>query len=188
MKNIFSILAMLSLAFATSCGTQKAAAPAAAPIGEVEISIPCSGPEFFSNETFVRASAMGFSANMEVASQKAQMDARTKLAAAVETLIKSTTDRYVSSHESGMADETVGKYQSLAQSVVQQTLSNSRVICQKTTQTADGQYRCYIAMELAGENVLKQTVNTISNDTKLRTDFEYEKYKKQHEAAMAAQQ
>ena len=42
----------------------------------------------------------------------------------------------------------------------------------------EGQYKAYVAIELGGIDVVKAMNNKISNDEKLRVDFEYEKFKK----------
>ena len=51
--------------------------------------------------------------------------------------------------------------------------------------TPDNKYKVYIALELAGNELLEGISNSIKNDDKLRIDFEYEKFKKVFEEEMS---
>lgn len=79
----------------------------------------------------IRASAMGISNSQEIASQKAMTAARAKLAAAIQTTVKTVTDNHASSYEAGQQEEAKGRFQSLTREVVNQTLNGVKVICQK---------------------------------------------------------
>lgn len=83
-------------------------------------------------------------------------------------------------------EESRGRYQTRALEVVNQTLTGVRTLCQKTTMSPDGKYKSYVAIELAGNDVATAVATSISNDEKLRTDFEYEKFKDVFEQEMAA--
>jgi hypothetical protein len=45
-------------------------------------------------------------------------------------------------------------------------------------------YTAYVAMELGGEELVKQTANKLSADEELKVDYDYEKFKKSYEEAM----
>ncbi len=169
------LLGLLFLVAAmTSCGSSKEAVTGLE--GDVEVIVPCSGPEFLTSAEYFRASAMGFSNSMEIASQKAMSSARAKLASAIEVAVKSVTDNYLSSYEENQKEEARGRFQSLSREVVSQKLTGVRVICQKTMRAPDGQYKCYVAIELAGNEISSAMQDRISDDSKLRTDFEYKKF------------
>jgi hypothetical protein len=72
--------------------------------------------------------------------------------------------------------------------VVKEKLSGVRVICEKTMKTPEGKYRVHIAIELAGDELLQGINNRASKElkdnTKLRIDYDYEKFKKEFEAEM----
>ena len=68
---------------------------------------------------------------------------------------------------------------------MEQELSGTRVICEKTMKTPDGKYKVYVSLELAGEEPPNAMVNRPPNDDKLRIDFEYEKFKKIFEEEMS---
>ena len=44
--------------------------------------------------------------------------------------------------------------------------------------SAPGNTICYACVELTGDAIIDVVADKISNDEKLRTDFEYEKFKK----------
>ena len=171
MRNYY--LFMLSVAVMFGCGTSKSVAPAT----DVEIIVPCQGVEYMTSADFFRANAMGISNNQQIASQKSMTSARATLAAAIESKVKTVTDQYVSSYENNQKEEARGRFQSLTREVTNQTLRGIRVICQKTMKTPEGMYKSYVAIELAGEEIAKAMNDRISKDDKLRTDFEYEKFK-----------
>lgn len=117
--------------------------------------------------------------------KKAMTEARAEIATAINAKVKSVTDSYVSSYQQGENDESKSRYQSLTRTVVEQELSGTRVICEKTMKTPDGKYKVYVSLELAGEEIMNAMANRIKNDDKLRIDFEYEKFKKVFEEEMS---
>lgn len=130
--SLFTIVVM------TSCGSSK---PAMQPVQQpavqqdVEINVPCSGPEFQTNKEYFRASSMGLSTDMSIAKKKAMTEARAEIATAISAKVKSVTDSYASSYQQGENDESKSRYQSLTRTVVEQELSGTRVICEKTMKT-----------------------------------------------------
>ena len=160
--------ALLTIVVMTSCGsskpvTQTVQQPAVQQ--DVEINVPCS--------------------DMSIAKKKAMTEARAEIATAINAKVKSVTDSYVSSYQQDENDESKSRYQSLTRTVVEQELSGTRVICEKTMKTPDGKYKVYVSLELAGEEIMNAMANRIKNDDKLRIDFEYEKFKKVFEEEMS---
>lgn len=175
MKKIYYVLIM-SLFLTVGCGGQKQLVQK--PQEDVEINVPCSGPEFMPSKDFFRASAMGLASDMTMAKKKALAEARAELATAMNATVKRVTDNYASSYQVGEQDESKSRFQDLARTVVSEKLTGTRVICEKTMKTPDGKYKVYVAVELAGEEIMNGMNNRIKNDDKLRVDYEYEKFKK----------
>lgn len=175
MKRMYCV-ALLAGMLVYACGGQKQLVQKNQE--DVEVIEPCFGPEYMTDAEHFRASAMGGSSNQELARQKALTAARATLAAAIGTTVKTVTDKYLSSYDVGPQEEAKGRYQSLTREVVNQTLNGVKVICQKMMKSPEGQYKAYIAIELGGSEVVEAMKNRISNDEKLRVDFEYEKFKK----------
>lgn len=169
-----SVFAATMLAI-TSCGSSKTVQ---APAGDVSVYVPCSGPQYMTNNEYFRANAMGLSSDMNIAKQKAMAEARTQLAQAIEVKVKAVTDNYTSSYQTGETEEAKSRFQQLARQAVQQKLSGIRVLCEETMRSPEGKYKVYVALELAGNEIAEEMSNRINNDEKLRIDFEYEKFKK----------
>ena len=183
MKKISMIvMAALGVACLTGCGSSKTAAQSQQ---DVEVVVPCSGPEFMTNNEYFRASAVGLSTDMNIAKKKAMTEARTGLAEAIQTKVQAVTDNYSSSYQQGENEEAKSRYQSLARQVVSQELAGIRTICEKTMKTPEGKYRVYVSVELAGNEIMEAMANRIKSDDKLRIDFEYEKFKKVFEEEMS---
>lgn len=183
MKKInYCMVALLSLVLA-SCGSSKQAV-AQVP-QDVAIEVPCSGPEFMTNKEYFRASAMGLSTDMSIAKKKALSSARTEIATAISSKVDVVAEDYVSSYQQGEKDESKRRMQEMSRTVAKQQLSGTRIICEKTMKSPDGNYKVYISMELAGKEIMDAMANRMKNDDKLKIDFEYEKFKKVFEAEMS---
>lgn len=175
-------VAMMGAMFACSAPKQVAQVQQA---DEVDFDVPCSGPEFFTNGEYFRASADGLSPNMSIAKKIAYADARAGLASEIQAKVNVVTDNYSSQHDFNGNQEAKQRFQDLSRTVVSQVLNGTRVICEKMKKTKDGKFHCYVAMELAGEEIIKNMADRISQDDKLKIDFEYEKFKKDFKEEMA---
>lgn len=176
MKKIFVLSSVFAAMLAiTSCGSSKTVQ---APAGDVSVYVPCSGLEYKTNNEYFRANAMGLSSDMNIAKQKAMSAARTQLAQSIETTVKAVTDDYASSYQDGENEEGKRRFQELGLQATKQKLSGIRTICEETMRTPEGKYKVYVAIELSGNEIKEAMANRISNDDKLRIDFEYEKFKK----------
>jgi hypothetical protein len=146
--------------------------------GETIIEVPCSGPEFFSDGEYFRANQLGDSQDQATAKKKAMSNARADLASSIETTIKGVIDNYVNSRELNNTEEVEERFESLTREVINQKLNGVRTICEKTAITDDGKYKTYIAIELAGEELMNAMNERLSNDAKLKIDYDYEQFKK----------
>ncbi len=180
MKNLL-LIALAVFAFA-SCSPKNAPANAT----DVEIVEPCFGVEFQGTEEAFRASGLGVSTDQALARQKAMTAARAALAAQIEVTVKTVTDDYVSAYTSNQDEEVRGRYQSLTREVTNQQLQGIKTICSKMMKSPEGKYKAYVALELGGEELLNQINTRLSDDDKLRTDYEYEKFKEVFDAEMKA--
>ena len=78
------------------------------------------------------------------------------------------------------------RVQEIARTVVNQQLKGTPVVCEGTMPGSQpGNTICFACVELTGKSVLDGIASQISNDEKLRTDFEYEKFKKVLEEVMS---
>lgn len=179
---VFALVALIAMPLMQSCKSSKKSA--SAPKGEEKIEMYCSGPQYSSDAQYFRANDVAESTNQSMAKKKAMSNARLALAASIETTVKAVIDNYFSSYTSGQAIEDRERYEGLSREVVNQKLNGIRTICEEYTKTAEGNYKCYVAIELAGDEIAKGMSQRISDDEKLKIDFQYENFKKTFEKEM----
>lgn len=177
------LMVTLSVAILSGCKSKQKATTIAGQ-GEKELVLPCFEDQYMTAGGNLRANAIGESMDQMTSKKKALTEARTELAAQINTLVKTVTDNYVKSGEFNNQEELLERYEGLTREVVKQELNGTKIICQKMTQTASGNYKTYIAIELAGSELLSAINNRISNDEMLKIDYNYEKYKKTFEEEM----
>jgi hypothetical protein len=182
-KLALSALTIIALGtvFVTGCKSKK---EVKAPKGEVEVSVPCSGPDFFTTNKFFRANSIGESEDQVVSKKKALTNARNELAQAIQTTVKTVTDNYVNSREMNNREEVEERFESLNREVVDQTLSGVRTICEKLMKTGEGRYKTYIAIELSADELVAKYNERISKDERLKIDYDYEKFKETFDKEM----
>lgn len=185
MKNTNFFLSMLILAsiILTNACKKKTSLPP----DEKEVIVPCSGPQYWTDNKVFRANAVGESFDQMTAKNKALSNARAELAASISTLLKGVTDNYVNSREFNNREEVEERYESLNREVVNQELNGIRTICERMVKTKDGKYKTYIAIELSSDKLIEsynQRMQRISRDERMRIDYDYEQFKKTFEREM----
>ena len=184
-RSLLGLMITFSLIFILpGCKSSKTATSASKVPDEQEVVRLCYGPEYQSNKEKFRVSATGESMDQMMSEKKAVTEARSKLAAQIETLVKTVTDNYGKSGELNKKEELMKRYETLSREVVNQKLTGTIEICNKQTKTKDGNYKTYVAIELAGNEVLAGLNNKLSNDEMLKVDYNYEKFKKTFEEEM----
>ncbi len=169
----------------TACKSKKKTVEPKLPEGEVEVVIPCSGPEFFTNDKVFRANALGESMDQATSKKKAMSNARADLASAINTQVKAVIDNYVNSREMNNREEVGERYESLAREVVDQKLTGTKTICEKMMRVGGtGNYKAYVAIELSAQDLLSAYNERISSDERLRIDYDYEKFKETFDKEM----
>lgn len=152
--------------------------------GETLIEVYCSGPDYQSDNEFFRANQVGESVDQATAKKKAMSNTRAELASAIQTTVKTVVDNYVNSRELNNVEEAEERFESLSREVVNQELTGVKTICEKTTKTSEGKYKTYIAIELAGNELMSALNERLSKDDKLKIDYDYEQFKKTFEKEM----
>lgn len=182
-KLALSTLMIITVAavFVTGCKSKK---ETKAPKGEVEVSVPCSGPDFFTTNKFFRANSIGESQDQVTSKKKALTNARNELAQAIQTTVKTVTDNYVNSREMNNKEEVEERFESLNREIVDQTLSGIRTICEKLMKTDQGTYKTYVAIELSADELVTKYNERLSKDERLKIDYDYEKFKETFEKEM----
>jgi hypothetical protein len=180
----FVMLVLLAFVAAPTMQSCKSSKKASAEKGEVAITTYCSGPEYYSDDEYFRANNSGESTNQSMAKKKAMSNARLDLAASIETKVKAVIDNYFSSYTSGQDIDDKERYEGLSREVINQELNGIRTKCEQFTKLENGNYKCYVAIELAGDEILNGMKNRISDNEKLKIDFQYEKFKEEFQKEM----
>jgi hypothetical protein len=181
-KFTYSTLMLVALGgvFLAGCKSKKAAAPK----GETEVVVPCSGPDFFTNSKFFRANSIGQSQDQVTSKKKALANARAELAASIQTTVKAVTDNYTNSREMNNKEEVEERFEQLNREIVDQKLTGLKTICEKLMKTEDGAFKTYIAIELSADELVKSYNEKMSKDDRLKIDYDYEKFKETFEKEM----
>lgn len=177
MRTISTILIISVISFAmvfSSCKRKKGVSPSK---GATELNIPCSN-EGRSDKDFFRADNNATSQNMSLSRERALTLAKQRLAGLIETQIKSVTDRYVNEYDVGDRQEFSGKFENLTREVVNQTLRDVAIICEKNFQEQNGRYTTYVAIEVNKETLFNGFDNYISRDEKLRVDYNKQQFER----------
>ena len=180
-KSILMLTAVVALLVISGCKSKEKAVKES---GETLIEVYCSGPEFFANAEYFRANQVGESVDQATAKKKALSNARADLASSVQTTIKGVIDNYVNSRELNNVEEAEERFESLTREVINQKLTGVKTICEKTTKTDDGKYKTYVALELAGDELMNAMNERLSKDAKLKIDYDYEQFKKTFDEEM----
>lgn len=180
---------VLLLAMISSCRNTRTPATISQkpslPEGEVEIVVPCSGPEFFTDGEVFRANSIGESIDLSVSKRRAMTNARAQLAASIQTTVKSVTDNYVRSSENNNDENLEERFESLNREVVNQELRGIRKICERYFHTPEGKYKTYVAIELSAQELVSAYHSRLQNIKGI--DFDYEKFKQTFEEEMIKQ-
>lgn len=190
MKNriqLLSVVCIWAIFLFQGCGSSKVSKVQESqktPVDEVEVIVPCSGADFFTNNKAFRANSLGESSDQVTAQKKALINARSSLASSIQSTIKSVTDNYVNSREFNNREEMEERFESLNREVVNQELSGTQIICEKYTKTSDGRYKAYIAIELTTDKLIEKYNERLAADDRLKIDYDYEQFKKTFEKEM----
>jgi hypothetical protein len=178
-KIMFFTAALAGLVAVSSC---KSSAPSVASVqGEKEVSIPCDDKK--TDKDYFRGLGIGQSKDLNTAREKARMNANAEMAGSMTTVIKSVSERYV--NDAGQVPSDFSEtFEGMTKQVINQQINNVSVACNKTTQTQDGMYKVYIAVEANKEEVLKAIERDAMANKKIETLFNREKFRENFNAEM----
>lgn len=146
---------------------------------EKEVVVPCKEAVTNGDKKYFRANGMGESQSETVSKEKAIMVAQNFLATSIQSTVKTVTDRYTNSREMGTREDLEAKFESLNRQVVEQSLSGTRVICEKLFRTDDGRYKTYVAIELSADELVTKYKESLSRNEKIQIDYDMEKFRKE---------
>ena len=143
--------------------------------GFKEIKIPCQN-EGRSDKKNYRADASAKSSNMQASREKALLAAKQRLAGFINSKIKSVTDRYLNETEVADRSNFEQKFENLTREVVNQTLVDVKITCEKTGSIDGGKYQTFIAIEASKVAIKDGISNSLSNNDKIQVDYDKQKF------------
>lgn len=184
MKLKFLIFIAIVLTTVSCSKKKKTTETQPKPVGEVVINEYCSGDQYYSTKDAFRSTATGESLDRETAKKKARSNASSELAKTISATLKIVGDNYVNSTEFNNKEEVTETFQEMARTVVDQEIRGCVEICEKLTQRPDGVYVSYVSLELSGSKIADSYSNSLSQNEKLKADYNYEKFKQTFEQEM----
>jgi hypothetical protein len=173
------VVVLASAAFMVNCKSKQKT-----PKGETEVSVPCSGSEFFTTNKYFRANSIGESQDQVTSKKKGLANARAELAASIQTTVKAVTDNYTNSREMNNKEQVEERFEQLNREIVDQKLTGGKTICEKLMKTSNGTYKTYVAIELSAEDLVATYNERLSKDDRLKIDYDYEKFKETFDKEM----
>ena len=144
--------------------------------GALEITVPFSDSKYKTDKDFFRAKQMGTSQDLATSKKIAMLNAKSELAGNVKAVIKSVTDQYTNQRTVGDKQDFENKFEELAREVVDQTLTDVRVMDEKIFKEKDGRYSYWLAIQTSKQPVLDAVVAKISKNEKLQLDYDKKKF------------
>lgn len=178
-------LASASLLLVASCSSKKKMVEKdVKQRGEVLIENYCSEDKHMSTSKIFRSNAIGESMDQMTAKKKARSNAQAELAKTISSTMKIVGDNFVKSSEFNNKEEVTETFNEMSRTVVDQELTGAIKICEKFTKTENGNYKCYMALELSGEKIVTKYNERLSKNEQIKADYNYEKFKETFEKEM----
>ncbi len=149
MKNAFILfLAAGIISGFTACSSKS-------PMGE-KVKEPFTGSKYESDNRFFRGTGKGVSIKDNIARGKADLEAKSQLAAQVNTTIKNVSDQYLSQTENANAADVADKFESLTRQVMNTTIADLRKIGEeKYFDAASSNYSVFVAYEIKKNSMFR---------------------------------
>lgn len=178
------LLLIPAIAALTLAGCKSKKTPIQKETGAVEITVPFSESKYRTDNDNFRAKQVGKSPDLATAKKIAFQNARAEMAANINATVKRVTDQYTNQRTVGNTQEFENKFEELAREVVNLEMSNVKEIGEKIFKETDGSYSYWIAIEAGKKEVFDKLDAKISNDAKLKLDYDKQKFQQIFDAEM----
>lgn len=179
-KSIIQAISLVTIALtivSTSCKSKKGAVTSIEKsTGAVELSLPFSSKEFFSDKENFRSTSSGASPDLQTAKKIALQNAKSQMASLINTIVKKVTDQYTQQRNIDNKVEFNNKFEELAREVTNQELSDIKIIGEKAFKEQNGSYTYWVAIEANKQDVLNGLQKGITNNAKLNQDYDKKKF------------
>lgn len=180
-----SLVIVFAVIFAAMLFTQcRSTQTATSPAGEQEVFNPCAGPEFFSDESFIRANNFANSPNQQMSKRMARNAALEELAGFLNSAVSGVFDSYARQIGINNITEYNERVENRILVALDEQISGARTICERQTRLSNGSYNTYIALELPVERIFDSIDQRIKQDDELRLEYNYENFKRTFDQEM----
>lgn len=132
-----------------------------------------------------RAYGTASSHKMQFAKDQAAMYARMELTRAIAAGVKAGSKVYDQQYETQTAIENKGKVEQLGMVIAENELKNSHIICSNVYEIPERNlYEAHVCVEMSGD-IADKIAEKISEDEKLRIDFDEARFKQEFEAELS---
>ncbi|MBV6647896.1 MAG: LPP20 family lipoprotein [Cyclobacteriaceae bacterium] len=145
-----------------------------------KIDAPFDASKYYSDKKHYRSTGQGKSLDLTVAKRIAETNARQAMASQIEVKVRSVGEQFLQNREISNKIETTSKYEDLTRTVIDETLTQVKIIGQQSFQNKkrkSGEYIHYVAMEMPTAAIASKMANKISVDESLKQDFDLEKFR-----------
>lgn len=153
--------------------------------GAVEVTVPFSDGKYKSDKEFFRAKQMGKSPDLATSKKIAFQNAKSELAGNITAIVKRVTEQYTNQRTVGDKQEFENKFEELAREVVDQTLSDVRIMDEKIFKEVDGRFTYWVAIEASKQPILDGVASKITKNEKLQLDYDKKKFEDVFNSEMA---
>ena len=179
-----AILGVIVIALASCKSKKNAATPIEKSTGAVEITVPFSTKEFYSDNDNFRAKSSGSSPDLQTAKKIALQNAKSEMAGLIQSTIKKVTDQYTSQRTVGNETEFNNKFEELAREVTNQELVDVKMIGEKLFKETNGSHTYWVAIEANKQAVLNGINKGLANNKKIEQDYDKKKFEEIFNAEM----
>jgi len=144
--------------------------------GAVEITVPFSEGKYKTDSDFFRAKQLGKSPDLSASKKIAIQNAKSELAGNINAVVKRVTDQYTNQRTVGDKQDFENKFEELARDVVDQTLTDVRIMDEKIFKETDGRFTYWVAIETSKQSILDGVSAKISKNEKLQLDYDKKKF------------
>lgn len=133
----------------------------------------------------LRGYGVGVSPDKMFARDIATTSARNEIASAIQSAVSSFLTKFNQQHSNSIGNDRIGKVSQEVRQLVDQSVSNSVIVCSNTYQLKNNDYEVHVCIEMKTD-LVENVYNKLKDDDKLKIDFQYEKFKNQFDEELKA--
>jgi hypothetical protein len=142
-----------------------------------EVEVPFS--KFKTDKKYLRAVGVGVSQDFAIAKKIALQNGKAELAENIQSVINQVNTSYFEQYGVGATPDLSQKIEGMTQNIASQVLSNVKIVDQKLLNIKKtNSVRCFVAIEMAKEDIGLAVMSGISEVKKQQIDIDEEKYRK----------